>query len=185
MNENELAKMSLEALRHRLTLQSLRLAFIPVIGGEGLELSVGEAIGNRDITFPYDWKSAILYRTHTAGTDYITECVHFGSNGSASTLELVHKQPFEVILSDIIISHHKLHSALNEMKSDVMLQYRLDENERVVIYLAATGLSAKEAALEMNKKLRTVEYYQKTAKEKLGARTMTEAVYRAIRTRQM
>lgn len=56
----------------------------------------------------------------------------------------------------------------------------LTSREREVLRHAADGLSAAASAQAMRRALETVRHHRKSAMEKLGARTMTQAVARAL-----
>ena len=56
------------------------------------------------------------------------------------------------------------------------VRIRVNEDERRMLYLSKSGYSAKDIAMMMNKSTDTVNFYRKSVYDKLGVKSITEAV---------
>lgn len=59
------------------------------------------------------------------------------------------------------------------------VRIRVNEDERRMLYLSKSGYSAKDIAMMMNKSTDTVNFYRKSVYDKLGVKSIIEAVQHA------
>ena len=182
---NSFESLLLETLRYRLNVESAHLIYGVSVSMREISISVGPHPPLCAPLSPYDWEGACLPRCVLRQGRYITENIYFGALGSGSLLRLSHDKALGAGLDNVIVEHCKLHATLSGSFDDGIRQFELSSSEREVLYWGAHGLTAKETAKEMQANFRSVEYLLKTAKEKVGAQTLPEAIHKAVCTRQL
>jgi len=140
-----------------------------------------------DLPSPFDWCGPYVPRTSFHRGAQCIESIYSGAMGSTSYLKITGLSlgVSESTLGQVIAEHCHFHAMVYETIPSGMGEFQLNQSEQAALYWSANGLTAKETAAEMKISFRSVEYFIKTAKDKLAAQNVTEAVYRAICTRQM
>jgi DNA-binding CsgD family transcriptional regulator len=77
----------------------------------------------------------------------------------------------------------KINSCHKEVKySHIQLinHKKLTQRERACLHLACLGKTSKQTAIILNLSHHTVDSYRKNIKEKLGCKTIMEAIYKGV-----
>jgi len=186
----------LDALRFQLKAVGVQVCYGEAIGWTEVCLSSGDTSMLTMKKSPFKGKS-LLPSIFCIGKFIVYESIVFGPFGSGSHLSTILLNKAELEFEDKLISHHvRFQSALDDYRhQSVHGVNRLTTQEKATLTKFAGGLVAKQIAEDLNLSepemfkqtvnQKKIEKLSASARDKLAAKTITEAVYKACITRQL